>query len=276
MTAPFDPLAEQLRQNPRPVRLSACMLAKDASATIAASLQSLRFCDQIIVIVDAATRDNTEAIAHGLASHVEVRKWEGFSSAWRYVLGKGEGEWLFMIAADEIVTPVLAQSILDAIVHDLSCDASAKQDGFLMRRNTCFLGRYLTHGDWGRDYVLRIIRRSKFAFNDAVIHESLKNPGRTRILDGILQHEGERTIEEHLARQNRYTSLSAEQMHAQGRRISLVGMIVKSKFSFVRSYFLRLGFLDGWPGLVQAVYSSVYVFTRYAKLRELNRRSKAT
>ena len=248
------------------------MLAKDASATITASLQSLRFCDQIVVIVDAATRDNTEAIARDLASHVEVRKWEGFSSAWRYALGKGEGEWLLMIAADEIVTPVLAQSIHEAMVRDLSGKASAKQDGFLMRRHTRFLGRYLTHGDWGRDYVLRVIRRSKFAFNDAVIHESLKNPGRTSILNGVLLHEGERTIEEHLARQNRYTSLSAEQMHGQGRKVSIVGMLLRSKFSFIRSYFLRLGFLDGWPGLVQAIYSAVYVVTRYAKLSELNRR----
>lgn len=270
MSAPFDPLTEQVRQNPKPCRISACLLAKDASTTIVASLQSLRFCDQIIVVVDASTSDNTESIARGLAHHVEVRRWTGFSDAWKYALSRGEGEWLFMIAADESVSPTLAQSIIEVMTRDPDA-----YDGFLMRRHTRFLGRFLTHGDWGRDYVLRIVRRSKCEFNDAIIHESLKNPGRTRTLDGLLLHEGERTIEDHLARQNRYTSLSAQQMFEKGRRISAFGILVKPPFRFIRSYILRAGFLDGWPGFVQAWYSAVYVFTRYAKLRELHRRSQS-
>lgn len=269
--APFDPLAEVLRNNPKTCRLSACMLAKDASATIAASLQSLRFCDQIIVVVDSSTTDNTEAVARSLAHHVEIRRWTGFSDAWKYVISKGEGEWLFMIAADEVVTRELAQSILEEVGRD-----SDIFDGFLMRRRTRFLGRFLTHGDWGRDYVLRVVRRTKCQFNEALIHESLKNPGRTRILAGLLLHEGERTIDEHIARQNRYTTLSAQQMFEKGRNVSLVGIALKPPFRFIRSYILRLGFLDGWPGFVQAWYSAVYVFTRYAKLRELRRRSQST
>lgn len=269
--AAFDPLAEALRKNPKPCRISACMLAKDASATIASSLQSLRFCDQIIVVVDSSSTDNTEAIARGLAHNVEVRRWAGFSDAWKYVIGKGEGEWLFMIAADEFVTTTLAQSILEAITRD-----AETRDGFLMRRRTRFLGRLLTHGDWGRDCVLRVVRRAKCEFNEALIHESLKNPGRTRILDGLLLHEGERTIDEHITRQNRYTTLSAQQMLERGRKVSLFGIAVKPPFRFLRSYILRLGFLDGWPGFVQAWYSAVYVFTRYAKLRELRHRSLHT
>lgn len=270
MSNAFDPLTEHLRTRPRPIRLSACMIAKDASATIATSLQSLRFCDQIVVIVDTATTDNTEAIARELAHHVERRPWEGFTSAWKYALGKGEGEWIFMIAADEVVTPTLAQSILEIVTAD-----DGTKDGLLMRRHTRFLGKFLTHGDWGRDRVLRIVRRSKLQFNDAIIHESLKNPGNTRVLNGVLLHEGERTIEEHLIRQNNYTTLSARQMFERGRHSSLLGLLVKPPFRFARSYIFRLGFLDGWPGFVQAWYSAVYVFTRYAKLRELNRRAKS-
>lgn len=245
------------------------MLAKDAAGTIASSLQSLRFCDQIIVVVDSATSDNTEAIARGLAHHVELRRWTGFADAWKYVLSRGEGEWLFMIAADEVVTRELAQSILEAVTRD-----AEKYDGFLMRRRTRFLGRFLNYGDWGRDCVLRIVRRTNCEFNDALIHESLRNPGRTRVLDGLLLHEGERTIDEHLSRQNRYTTLSAQQMYERGRHVSLAGVALKPPFRFLRSYVFRFGFLDGWPGFVQAWYSAVYVFTRYAKLRELYRRHR--
>jgi glycosyltransferase involved in cell wall biosynthesis len=247
------------------------MIAKNAGTSIAAALQSLRFCDQIVVIVDASTSDSTEAIARNLAHVVEVRPWTGFSDAWKYAMSKGDGEWIFMIAADEVVSTPLVQSIIEAVT--IRSDA---HDGFLMRRRTRFLGRFLAHGDWGRDYVLRIVRRTKCEFNDALIHESLKHPGQTRILDGLLLHEGERTIEDHLARQNRYTSLSAQQMFENGRRVSILGMILKPPFRFLRSYIARFGFLDGWPGFVQAWYSAVYVFTRYAKLRELRSRPRPT
>ena len=118
VSAPFDPLAARLAQNPRPMRISACMIAKNAEHTIAESLLSLRFCDQIVVIVDDSTSDRTEEIARGLAHYVERRPWQGFAPAWRYALSKGEGHWLLMIAADEVVTPVLAQSILEAIALD--------------------------------------------------------------------------------------------------------------------------------------------------------------
>ncbi|HWO58047.1 MAG TPA: glycosyltransferase family 2 protein [bacterium] len=265
---PIDPLTAQLRGRPRPPRVSACVIARDAAATIAATLQSLRFCEQIIVIVDAATTDNTEAVARSLANEVERRPWEGFARARAYALGKAAGEWVLMIDADEVVTPPLAQSIIEAVTRD-----QGECDGFLVRRRTRFLGRFLAHGDWGRDVILRLVRRSRCEINDALIHESLKNPGRTRILDGLLLHEGERTIEEHLARQNLYTTLAARQMLAQGRSVSALALALKPPFRFLRSYILRLGFLDGWPGFVQAWYSAVYVFTRYAKLGELRRRA---
>jgi glycosyltransferase involved in cell wall biosynthesis len=265
---PIDPLTAQLRAHPRPPRVSACIIARDAAATIAATLQSLRFCEQIIVIVDAATTDNTEAVARSLAHEVERRPWEGFARARAHALGKAAGEWVLMIDADEVVTPPLAQSIIEAVTRD-----QGEYDGFLVRRRTRFLGRFLAHGDWGRDVILRLVRRSRCEINDALIHESMKNPGRTRILDGLLLHEGERTIEEHLARQNLYTTLAARQMLAQGRSVSAPAAAFKPLFRFLRSYVLRLGFLDGWPGFVQAWYSAVYVFTRYAKLRELRRRA---
>lgn len=271
MATTFDPLSDRLRSRPRPCRISACMLAKNASATLANSLQSLRFCDEVIVIVDAASTDNTEAIARSLAHHVEVRRWEGFSPAWQYAASKATGEWLFLIAADESVTPVLAQSILEAVTRD-----NGDYDGLRIRRRTRFLGRYLSHGDWGRDNCLRVVRRAKFRIDDALVHEAFKCSGRTTTIDGILLHEGERSIDEHLARQNLYTTLSARDMYDKGSRDSLFGLWVKPPFRFVRSYFLRLGFLDGWPGFVQAWFSAVYVFTRYAKLRELRRRSQST
>lgn len=247
------------------------MIAKNAADTIATSLQSLQFCDQIIVIVDSTSTDNTEAIARGLAHHVESRTWEGFASSKTYALSRGEGQWLLSIDSDEAVTPILRQSILEAIMGD-----SGEYDGFLMRRHTRFLGRYLTHGDWGRDCVLRIVRRTKCEMNDAVIHESLKNPGSTRLLDGVLLHQGERSVDELRRKMERYTTLSAQQMFDQGRRISVFALWFIPPFRFIRSYLLRLGLLDGRPGFIQAWYSAVYVFTRYSKLRELHRQRRQT
>ena len=247
-------------------RLSVIVIAKDAAATIASTLQSLRFCDEIIVSVDDTSSDGTERIARGLATKVALRRAEGFPAARRHALSMAQGEWVLMIDADEIVTPALAQSIMEIVIASPS-----RPFGYQLRRRTNLLGRYLKHGDWGRDRVLRFVRRDKARIRDVPVHESFEVDGLTQLLDGWLLHQGDRTIESLVARQNRYAALSAQAMFDKGRGTSLLAIILKPPFRFLRSYVLRLGFLDGWPGFVEAWYSAVYVFTRYATLREMRR-----
>jgi glycosyltransferase involved in cell wall biosynthesis len=240
------------------------MIARDAGATIEKALKSVRFCDEIIVTVDTASCDATEAIARRLASRVERRDWSGYGPAKRAAVALARGRWILSIDADEEVTPELAGSICDVISLD-----STRAVAFRIKRRTRFLGRWMLHGDWGRDRVLRLFRKDQADFTDDMVHESVMAPDPKPILDGWLMHEGDQDISSYLTRLDRYTTLAAESLHKSGRRSGVASLIARPLFKFFQAYFIRLGLLDGWQGLVLAWFSAVYVFTKYAKLRNL-------
>lgn len=248
--------------------ISAVMIAKDAAATIESSLRALQFCDEIIVIVDSASSDQTESIARQLATHVEIRDWQGYGRTKQAAVDLARGTWVLSIDADETVTEELAQSIRDAVRRN-----DPNHNAYQLRRRTRYLGKWIRHGDWGRDRVLRLFRRDVGRFTDAPVHESVQAPGPKPVLTGWLMHEGDQTISSYLIRLDRYTTLAAESLHASGRKASILSLVVRPIFKFIQAYILRVGFLDGWQGLVLARYSAVYVFTKYAKLRTLNRQA---
>ncbi len=243
------------------------MIAKDAEATIEKALKSVRFCDEIIVVVDSESSDATETIARRLANRVELRDWPGYGPAKRAAVDLAKGRWIFSIDADEEVSHELAGAISDTITTG-ALDAAA----YRIKRRTRFLGRWMKHGDWGRDSVVRLFRKDLAQFTNDQVHESVDAPDPKPVLNGWLLHEGDQDISSYLRRLDDYTSLAAASLHAQGRRSNFLSIIVRPLFKFLQSYFIRLGLLDGWQGIVLAWYSSVYVFTKYAKLWYLNRK----
>jgi len=243
------------------VVLSAVIVAKDAAKTLDKALLSVQFCDEIIVVVDANSSDNTEEIAKKLASSVVVHPWEGFGLTKRFAVSLARGDWIVSIDSDEIMSPELANAIRTKINN-----RNESYLAYAFRRRTRFLGNWICHGDWGHDRVVRLFRRNMVNFSADVIHEMVLALGHKPILHGLLLHEGDATLESYLDRQNRYSTLAAEAMLKEGRHISWVSLAVVPFLRFIRSYFLRLGFLDGWRGFVLAWYSSVYVFNKYAKL----------
>jgi glycosyltransferase involved in cell wall biosynthesis len=248
--------------------ISAVMIAKDAAATVESSLRSLQFCDEVVVILDSASSDQTESIARHLATRVEIRDWQGYGRTKQAAVELARSTWVLSIDADETVTEELAQSIRDVVRRN-----DPNHHAYQLRRRTRYLGRWIRYGDWGRDRVLRVFRRSQGRFTDAPVHESVRAPGPKPVLPGWLMHEGDQTISSYLIRLDRYTTLAAESLQASGRKASILSLVVRPLFKFIQAYILRVGFLDGWQGLVLAWYSAVYVFTKYAKLRTLNRQS---
>jgi len=258
--------AKSIEPRKRSALLSAVMIAKNAEPTIEAALKSVRFCDEIIVVVDSASTDATESIARRLANRVEVRDWIGYGPAKRAVVDLANGQWIFSIDSDEEVSHELAGSICDTLTEEPS---GAK--AFRIKRRTRFLGRWMKHGDWGRDRVVRLFRKDAAQFSDEPVHESVQAPGPKPVLRGYLLHEGDQDISTYLIRLDRYTTLAAEALHKTGRRSGYLSILCRPLFKFLQAYFIRLGLLDGWQGLVLAWYSAVYVFTKYAKLKALDR-----
>ena len=246
--------------------ISAVIVARDAASTIGETLRSIQFCREIIVIVDDQSSDETEVVARRLGTRVEIHPWSGYGPAKQEAAEMATQPWVFSIDADEMVSPELAQSITDVVTCSGSGPAACQ-----VRRRTRFLGRWMRHGDWGRDRVVRLFRHGAASFTPDIIHESVHAPGEKPTLSGWLYHEGDQTLDSYLARLNRYTTLAASSLHAKSKRAGIVSMLVRPPFKFIQAYFLRLGFLDGWQGFALAWFSSVYVFTKYAKLSHLSR-----
>jgi glycosyltransferase involved in cell wall biosynthesis len=247
------------------VGLSVVLMVKNESANLRRALASVKFADEIIV-ADTGSTDNTVEIAERFGAKVIHCPWRGFGPTKAEVLSHATGRWVFSLDADEEVTPELAEQVRD-VVSDPRDEFAA----YRLARQANFLGRWIRHSGWYPDYVLRLYRKGSARVTEDAVHERIIAEGKTGTLTGILRHYTDPTIDHYLEKMSRYTRLSAEGLHAAGRRGRWWDLIARPPFKFIKMYFLKLGFLDGWQGLTLAFFSSVHVFTKYARLRSLQK-----
>jgi glycosyltransferase involved in cell wall biosynthesis len=238
-------------------QLSAIVITRNEAANIGECLDGLAFCDERIV-VDCGSTDGTAETARGKGASVAHHDWQGFGPQKNFALSLATGDWVLSIDADERVTPELAQAIKTAMA-----DASA--DGFELPRVSSFCGRPMRHSGWFPDYVLRLFRRGKGRFDDAVVHERVICDGTVKRLDKPLIHHPVLKLEDALSRMDRYSTASAQALVASGRKVSFVTGIAHGFFAFLKSYVLRLGFLDGAEGFLLAVANAEGSYYRYMK-----------
>jgi glycosyltransferase involved in cell wall biosynthesis len=238
-------------------QLSAIVITRDEAANIGACLDSLAFCDERIV-VDSGSTDATVDIAKAKGARVAFHEWRGFGPQKNYALSLATGTWVLSIDADERVTPELAGAIKAAL-------ANAGADGFELPRRSSFCGRQMRHSGWWPDYVLRLFRRGKARFDDAIVHERVICDGTVKRLDQPLIHHPVLRLEDALSRMDRYSTASAQALVASGRKVSFLAGIGHGFYAFLRSYVLRAGFLDGAEGFLLAVANAEGSYYRYMK-----------
>lgn len=240
-------------------RLSVIVITRDAARHIEACLRSVSFADELIVL-DSGSTDDTVALARACGARVETTAdWPGFGPQKNRVLALATGDWVLSIDADEQVTPGLAREIAAVL-------AAPVHEAYEMPRLSNFCGRYMRHGGWWPDRVLRLFRRGAARFSDALVHEKLLVPGGVGRLRGHLLHDTHADLDAAIAKINRYSTDSARALHARGRRASLAGAIGHGLWTFIRMYFLRLGLLDGRHGFVLASVTAMGSYARYVKL----------
>ncbi len=240
------------------VRLSAIVIAKNEAHNIEACLDSLAFCDQRIV-VDGDSDDGTASLAAAKGASVTVRKeWLGFGHQKNLALSLATGEWVLSVDADERVSSELAAEIRRVITEGLS-------QAYEMPRLSTFCGRPMRHSGWYPDYVLRLFRRDRARFSDDLVHERVICDGEIGRLRHPLTHHPVLRLEDALSRMDRYSSARAEMIVSSGRRVSFFTGIVRGWWTFMQSYFIRLGFLDGREGFLLAVANAEGAYYRYMK-----------
>jgi glycosyltransferase involved in cell wall biosynthesis len=242
-------------------KLTVTVITRNEAANIEAALASVAWADEIVV-VDADSSDETAAIARTRAARVEVRPWPGFSAQKNYAASLASHDWILSLDADERVTPALASEIQSLLRSE------PPHRGYRVPRISHYLGRWIRGTDWYPDYQLRLYDRRAGQWNGRPVHESVALTGEPGRLANDLQHFPYRDISHHLQTIDRYTTLAADQMRAEGRRPSIAGIVLHPPFAFVRNYVLRGGFRDGGAGLVVSILNSYYVFLKLAKAWE--------
>lgn len=247
-------------------RLSACIIAFNEADRIGDCLASLAFCDEIVV-VDSYSSDATVAIAQAAGARVLQRAFDGFRSQKQYAVEQASHDWVLCLDADERVGDALRASIESARARGFA-DAA----GYRFARLSEYFGRFLRHGNAYPDRVLRLFDRRRGGWRGKrEIHEAASVDGAVATLPGDLIHYPYRSLEQQLAKTERYARMMAEHEHARGKRATLAKLVLAPAWRFWRGYVLRAGFLDGWHGLVYAYVRANYVRQKTIMLWMLQR-----
>ena len=241
------------------MRLSVVLITKNEAAHIASCLASVAFADEIVVL-DSGSDDGTPGMARRLGAQVHsTDDWPGFGPQKNRALALASGDWVLSIDADERVPDALQAEIRAAMAR---ADASA----YRFPRLSSYCGQTIRHSGWYPDYVTRLFRRGTARFSDDAVHERLLTSAEVGTLKTPLLHDSFRDFEAVLDKVNRYSSASASALHAKGRRASFSAAFTHGAWAFLRTYFIRAGFLDGRMGLALAVSNAQGSYYRYLKL----------
>ncbi len=244
--------------------VSAVLITKNEARHLEGCLKSLWFCSEIIV-VDSGSTDATVAIAERNGAKVVYRDWTNFTEMRSFALTLANHRWVFSIDADERVSPELAKEIQSALA------IPGNQSAFLLPRKTYHLGRWIAHGGWYPNYLIRLFDRTQGAWTGGELHEYWKTSGAVGTLRVPLEHFSFTDLADQVERNNRYSSLGATVLKKKGQGFSFPRMMGKTISKFFETYLLKRGFLDGLPGLIIAVSATYSVFLKWAKLWEMER-----
>jgi glycosyltransferase involved in cell wall biosynthesis len=249
--------------------LSVVLITRDEEQKIRTCLESVKWADEIVV-VDSLSTDRTVEIARDYTDRVHQRPFAGFGEQKGFALAQATGEWILSVDADEVVSEDLRGEIHERIADDESC-------GYHIPRKSYFFGRWIRHCGWWPDYVLRLFRRDSGAFSSRLVHEIVQVDGPTRRLTHPIEHHPYTSVEDIVRKQDLYTRLSAqaammaEDGGSPGRQRLPLAPVNRAVAKFLKTYFLKAGFLDGREGLILSAVASYYVFLKHMKIWEARR-----
>lgn len=245
-------------------KLSCVIITYNESRNIRRCLESVSWADEIIV-VDSFSTDDTKKIASEFTSRIFDLKWEGFGPTKEYAVKQATGDWILSLDADKQVSEKLKKEIQKIV------QSGDPLDGYFVPRRSNFLGRWMKHGGWYPDFVLRLFRKNKGDFTSRLVHEEVLVKGKTGQLKNDLLHYTDPDYDHYLEKLNRYTSMDALLHHQEGKAGSSINLLIRPAAAFFKAYLFKRGFLDSLPGLILAVSSAFHVFAKYVKLWHLGR-----
>jgi glycosyltransferase involved in cell wall biosynthesis len=245
------------------IKLSAVIIVLNEEKNIPRCLESVKPVADEIVVVDSMSTDNTYNICIDFGCHVIQRKFDGYCTQKQFAVDHASNDWVLYIDADEVISAELKEEILQ-----MKMDSSISHAGYKIQSSLHFMGRTMKNSGVGNEYHLRLFNRKQGRFNSVPVHECIQAEGTIGTLKGKVIHYSYRDISHHLEKINIYTSLAAEGYRKKGKSFSKSWVALKFPFSFFSFYFIKGGFLDGYPGFMWPFLAAVYATLKVAKTIE--------
>ncbi len=246
------------------MNISAVIITKDEARNIEECLRSLApVCDDIVVL-DTGSTDSTCELAKQCGARVESIEWRGYSASKNHANSLACNDWVLSIDADERLSEELADS--------LRALKPQQNTVYQLDRFTNYCGHWVRFSGWYPEWKARLFDRRDIAWEGDFVHEALAIPAKIsqQKLQGKLLHYSYYSVDEHVQRLQRYAELSAQQMHARGKKVSAVRPAVSAAFRFFSTLVLRQGWRDGWAGWQISRLGAKEVYIKYKRLRSLN------
>jgi glycosyltransferase involved in cell wall biosynthesis len=247
------------------VKISATIITFNEAKNIAQAINSLSFADEILII-DSESTDETIQIAESLGAKVISQKWLGFSKQKQFAVDNASNDWIFSLDADEVVSDELEEEILKL----KNAQLPTLSDAYKIPRLSFYMNRPIKHCGWYPDWQIRFFNRTKAKWKDVLIHESVEVAGKTGKLSSDIWHYSvENALHHHKMIGERYAPLAAKQMFERGKKTSPMKIATSGLTTFLQSYLLKLGFLDGLSGFVISTFAAHHAFLKHLLLYEM-------
>jgi glycosyltransferase involved in cell wall biosynthesis len=240
--------------------VSVTIITLNEEKNISRAIQSVRWADETLV-VDSGSTDRTVEIARSLGAKVVSNPWPGYGQQKNFAQNQAAHDWILNIDADEEVPPALARAIEETL-------RSGDAHGYYFPRKTFYLGKWIRHGGWYPNYLVRLANRKHASWTEPSVHEELKVQGATRAIEEPLLHYTFSSIQEQIQTNLRYARLGSERLKERGQTPSFLKLVWKPIGKFIETYLIKRGFLDGLPGFIISVNAAHSMFLKYAYLHE--------
>jgi len=248
------------------MKISFCLITLNEESNLRRCLQSCADMADEIVVLDSGSTDGTEKIAREFGARFEHQDWLGYVGQKNKMLSLARHEWVFSLDADEELSPLLREELKSLRTTEIT----RALNGFSFPRCVFYEGRWIRHGDWYPDRLVRLFRRNMAQFAGGKVHERLEITGAVQALSGEIFHHSFKDAADHWARCQKYARLWAETQFEAGRNAGALDPLTHATFRWLRGYLVKRGFLDGPQGWRIAAFSAREVFLKYRLLRKLN------
>lgn len=261
--------------SPTQLPISVVIVARNEAHNLPRCLASVRdFAAEIVVALNDTT-DASESIARSFNARVHHLPWRGYRDTKNAALDLATHNWVLSLDADEEVSATLRSDLSAFFASGSHPPIADAYSGARFPRKVWFIDRWILHGDWYPDYSLRLFRRDHARWGgDEFVHEKIECPGPIAKLQGPLHHYSFPTLASHVAKINPFADLFVRQHQARRTRFFLPTAVFRPLWRFIRAYFLRRGFLDGFPGFYIAVATAFGAFVRYSRLYEAENKTE--